>query len=130
MRILRGAIRNGLGDAKNWSLDEIRKTTQRPNLIAGTLNVHLNEAHIVRRDFTLHANRRTDGRNEDLYFEECRLLLGSCKVPALIARTSTNYHGEKVLEIMAAEHIRDGYGLSDGHIIDVQVRTEDDETFA
>jgi len=55
------------------------------------------------------------------------LLIGSKRVPALIARTSTNYHGCKVLEIMAAEHLRNSHGLGDRDIINVQVRTDNEE---
>ena len=127
MRILRGIVKTGLGDAKNWPLEQIRDVTGRANLLAGTLNVELEEPHSVRHDFTLHATSRNDGRYEDLYFEECSLLIGLKKVPALIARTSTNFHGNEVLEIMAAEHLRDNQGLGDGHTIGVQVRTDKGE---
>src|SRR5712692_2459462 len=123
MRILRGIVKPGVGDAANWPLKQIRNVTGRYNLIAGTLNVELDEPHSVRCDFTLPVASRNDGRREDLYFEECLLLIGSKRVPALIARTSTNYHGCKVLEIMAAEHLRNSRGLGDRDIINVQVRT-------
>jgi CTP-dependent riboflavin kinase len=130
MRILKGMIKSGVGDAKNWSLGQIQTVTGRADLIAGTLNVEVDELHKLRCDFTLPAVSRKDGRQEDLYFEECLLLIGSKRVPALIARTSTNYHGQKVLEIMAAEHLRNSHGLEDGHIINVQVRTDSDEHLA
>jgi CTP-dependent riboflavin kinase len=127
MRVLRGTVKAGVGDAKNWPLEQIRSLTGRSDLIAGTLNVELDEPHAVRRDYTLHAASRNDGRREDLYFEECLLLIGSKRVPALIARTSTNYHGQKVLEIMAAEFLRSSHGLCDGDVIKVQVRGDEKE---
>lgn len=127
MRTLTGTITSGVGDAANWPLEQIREITGRAGLKAGTLNVKLEEPHFVRRDFMLPAALRRDGRREDLYFEECLLLVSQKIVPALIARTSTNYHGCAVLEVMAEEHIRNMYGLRDNDIIQVQVRTDDEE---
>jgi CTP-dependent riboflavin kinase len=45
-------------------------------------------------------------------------------VPAWIARTSRNIHGDDVLEIMAAECLRQRYGLKDNDNIYVQVFLE------
>jgi CTP-dependent riboflavin kinase len=102
----------------------------RSGLIAGNLNVELDEYHAVKRDFILPVASRNDGRREDLYFEECLLLVGSERVLGLIARTSTNYHGHKALEIIAKEHLRNSCGRADGPITDVQVRTNNDESLA
>jgi CTP-dependent riboflavin kinase len=127
MRVLRGVVKAGLCDAKNWDVKAIRTVTGRPDLVEGTLNVKLNEPHVLRPDFALPAASRND-RNEDLYLEECLLLINSDKVPALIARTSTNFWGRETLEIMASVHLRHTYRLNDEDIIRVQVRTESTET--
>jgi CTP-dependent riboflavin kinase len=129
MRILRGIVKSGVGDAANWPLEQIRTVTGRRDLIAGTLNVRLDEPHSVKRDYTLLQASRDDGRREDLYFEECLLLIGLKRVPALIARTSTNYHGCTVVEIMSAQHLRNNYELNDEDIINIQVRSADGENF-
>ena len=67
---------------------------------------------------------RIDKLNEDLLFERCQVLLDGVMVPAWIARTSRNLHGDHVLEIMAAERLRQRYGLKDNDNIYVQVFLE------
>jgi CTP-dependent riboflavin kinase len=99
---------------------EIREVTAY-SLISGTLNVKLDVPHTLRSDFRLPRERRTDGRPEDLDFERCRLVMRRGNVRALIARTSTNFWGDEVLEIMAEEHLRLGYGLIDRDQISVEV---------
>jgi CTP-dependent riboflavin kinase len=123
-KTLRGCLKAGLNDAKNWDMDAIRRATGCSGLRPGTLNVELDAPHELRVDATLYRKDRADGRNEDLYFERCHLMLGESKVPAWIARTNTNFHGKKMLEIMAEEPLRERYGLKDNDCIDVQIFME------
>jgi CTP-dependent riboflavin kinase len=45
-------------------------------------------------------------------------------LPACIARSSRNFHGDYVLEIMADERFRQRYGLKDNDNIYIQVFVE------
>src|SRR6266849_6343508 len=120
-KALCGYLTTGRSDAKKWGIDAIRKATGCFGLQPGTLNVRLDAPHDLRADAMLSRKDRTDGRGEDLFFEHCWLALGGGMVPAWIARTSTNFHGEEVLEIMAEEWLRERYGLKDDDLIEVQV---------
>lgn len=62
-----------------------------------------------------------DKLNEDLLFERCQVPLDGVMVPAWIARTSRNFHGDHVLEIMAADRLRQRYGSKDNDYIYLQV---------
>ena len=112
-RTLRGHVASGLSDARNWGIADIRGATGYSRLQPGTLNVRLSSPHALRCYFKLHAKLRTDGRDEDLNFERCRLVMSDgIKVRALIARTSTNYWKDQVLEIMAEMRLRERFELS------------------
>ena len=128
-RILQGRVFSGAGDAENWPTEHIRTVTGYPCLKPGTLNVRLGEPHVLRHDFTLPREDRPDRqqRPENLYFESCWLLIGTDRVRALIARTSTNFHGCEVLEIMAEEKLKQHYGLQDSDCVSVEVRVDDGE---
>jgi hypothetical protein len=104
-KILSGHIVQGCGDAVNWPMADILKKVGScfRHLHPGTLNVKLDaNSHTLRPDFKLHRDERSDKavRHEDLGFECCRLVTEGGSLKALIARTSTNYHGDRVLEIM------------------------------
>ncbi len=120
MKVLRGRITDGCGDAKNWGIEDIRKATGRNNLHAGTINVKLDAPHCVRPDYWLDKGNRSDGRDEDLCFEKCQLITPNAKVGALIARTSRNYWGDDVLELML-EWLD---GVKAGDRVDVEVCVE------
>jgi CTP-dependent riboflavin kinase len=123
-KTIRGALETGLGCAKEWSIGEIRKVTGFPSLQPGTLNVRLDAPHNIRTDALLLREGRIDNLDEDLLFERCQLLLGGVTIPAWIVRTSRNFHGDHVLEIMAEERLRQRYGLKDDDYICVQVFLE------
>lgn len=89
-----------------------------------SLNVRLDIPYRLRADTLLLCENRIDKLNEDLLFERCQLLLGGVMIPAWIARTSRNFHGDHVLEIMAEERLRPRYGLKDNDRIYVQVFLE------
>ena len=121
-KTLHGHVEPGCKDAKNWGIDDIRKATGWGHLKPGTLNVRLDAPHTLRADFHLPRGQREDGREEDLDFEPCWLVIGDGqKVKALIARTSTNYWKDSVLEIMAEVWLRECYGLEDGNAVAVEV---------
>jgi CTP-dependent riboflavin kinase len=124
-KTLTGRIEAGSGHAgRNWGISEIQKLTGYTNLMQGTLNLRLEAEHSLRPCCILRREDRKDRIGEDLYFEYCCLVIGVCRVPALIARTSTNHWGPSVLEIMAEEMLRKGYGLQDGDTVNVEVWTE------
>jgi CTP-dependent riboflavin kinase len=129
-RVLCGRVAPGCGDAVNWPMDDILKKVARcfGHLEKGTLNVTLDGTHELRPDFKLSKKERSDGgtRPEDLSFECCRLVTATGSVRALIARTSTNHHGDGVLEIMAEKHLRDCLGLKDDDRVDIEVWIEED----
>jgi hypothetical protein len=106
-----------LCDARNWGIEEIRKATGRTNLYAGTINVELDQPHKLRVDHTLDRRDRTDQRDEDLFFEDCWLITSTAKVSSVIARTSTNFWGDSVLEVMA-EWIE---GVDPGNSVEIEV---------
>jgi CTP-dependent riboflavin kinase len=122
---LRGEIESGVGDAGNsWGISEIQRVTGYTSLQKGTLNVRLKAEHALRPYCNLRKEDRKDGINEDLYFEHCHLVIGDYRVPALIARTSTNHWKSAVLEIMAEEMLLARYGLQDGDTLEVEVWAE------
>jgi CTP-dependent riboflavin kinase len=123
-KVLRGHVASGCRDANNWGISEIRKATGFEDLKAGTLNVRLESPHNLRPDYKLLRGNRKDERDEDLFFESCCLVIGSHRVPALIARTTTNYWKSEVLEIMAEEILRERYDLQDGDVLDIEVWAE------
>ena len=123
-RQLRGVVGSGTRDAVTWPIDVIRKLVERPNLYEGTLNVELSTPYELSPDYTL--AQEENNRPEALYFEECQLHLGADIISALIARTSTNFHGSTVLEIMANIHLRNKYGLVDGSEVIVEVEDDGD----
>ena len=124
---LRGVYESGCGDARNWGIDDIRLVTGWHRLERGTVNVRLEVPHTLRQppDFHLAREQRSPEYghdDEDLDFERCFLVLpGGARVRALIARTSRNFWGGAVLEVMAEEHLRTSYELKDGDGIDVEV---------
>jgi CTP-dependent riboflavin kinase len=120
-KTLSGKVAAGCGDGSNWGISEIRKATGYGNLKKGTLNVKLEDPHDLRPDYELPRADRKDGKDEDLCFECCCLVIGFRRVPALIARTSRNYWGRSVLEIMAEEMLRERYSLRDGDTFGVEV---------
>jgi CTP-dependent riboflavin kinase len=122
--ILSGQIVAGCGDGSSWGISEIQKATGYVKLKKGTLNVKLCSPHTLRPDYVLRRQERKDGRDEDLFFERCCLVIGAYRVPALIARTSTNFWGLSVLEIMAEEMLRQRYRLQDGDALDIEVCVE------
>ena len=124
-KILHGTVESGAGNAENWPIVQIRETTGYPNLEDGTLNLRLDVPHVLRRDYELLRTDRKDGGSEDLRYERCCLILRDARLAALIARTSTNYWTNNVLEIMAEEHLRNTYGLKDGDPVAVEVCVED-----
>jgi hypothetical protein len=116
--LIAGYVMPGLGDASNWGIADIQVATGYGRLQPGTLNVSLSAPHMLRRDFQLQGSQRTDGRDEDLDFERCQLVTGDgIKVRALIARTSTNYWKDEVLEIPLRERLK----LFDEDPVDVEV---------
>jgi CTP-dependent riboflavin kinase len=117
--VLDGRIKAGCGDAKHWGIEEIRKATGRGNLYGGTINVEIDHPHTLRVDHRLDRRDRTDQRQEDLCFENCWLITSTGKVSAVIARTSTNFWGDNVLEIMA-EWVED---LQLGDPVEIEVWT-------
>ena len=122
---LHGEYDEGSGDASNWGTDDIRGATGWSRLVDGTFNVRIEGPHTLRPDFHLARGDRNPAyahTHEHLDFERCILLLpGGARVPALIARTSNNFWGPSVLEVMAEEHLRSHYALAKGDCIDVEV---------
>src|SRR5690348_10704662 len=99
-----GAVETGVGAASSAlapRLSIIRETSSLRDLRPETLNVRLREPYVLRPTFTIHGSKV--GRNEDYHFEVCRIhdLPHFRAFLGLIMRTSTNYHGESVLEVMA-----------------------------
>src|ERR1700688_167218 len=121
-KTLRGRIEAGCGNAgRTWDISEIQRVTGYTKLTNGTLNVRLEVEHNLRPDCNLRKEGRKDGIAEDLFFQHCVLVIRNGRVPALIARTSTNYWGLSVLEIMAEENLRKRFCLQDGDVVDVEV---------
>ncbi len=119
-----GAVETGVGAASSSLaplLSIIREASSLRDLRPETLNVRLREPYVLRPTFTIHGSKV--GRNEDYHFEVCRVhdLPHFRAFLGLIMRTSTNYHGESVLEVMAEVNLRERLGLSDGTSVEVSV---------
>ena len=117
-RILIGKVFTGSGAAYHQHkshMPEIRAKSGLLNLVGGTLNVRLTEPYVIRHDLTF--TREEWERGEDTFFEHCRIRGKG----ALIMRTSTNFHGDTALELMAECKLRDTYGLEDEDDFEVEV---------
>jgi CTP-dependent riboflavin kinase len=119
-----GAVETGVGAASSSLaplLTIIRDASSLKDLQPETLNVRLREPYVLRPTFTILGSEV--GRDEDYRFEVCsihdlqrlRAFLG------LIMRTSTNHHGESVLEVMAEVNLRQRMSLSDGTSVEVSL---------
>jgi CTP-dependent riboflavin kinase len=120
MRHLQGTVFSGAGiagDSLKPLLHYIRKLTGLHSLLPQTLNIRLPIAYTGTRDFVLEA--KAYSHYEDVYLERCRIR----GLDALIMRTSTNYHGASVLEIMAEVWLKREFGIADGDIETVEVFT-------
>jgi hypothetical protein len=117
-RKLRGEIIKGAGVATR-SLDplfeEIRRRSGLHNLVPGTVNVRLKHWYPGHLDVTLLAHEH--GHHEHLFLERCQLF----GKDGLIVRTSTNFHGPAVLELMAQEHLKSAHGLDVGALLEIVV---------
>jgi CTP-dependent riboflavin kinase len=132
MKILMGKVGSGVSVASPITsnvIDEIRERTGFRGLRAGTLNVKLPEPHPTRGDFYLRNSerRKPERGGEDWSFEICRVGRHGRSLKALILRTSTNFHGDNMLEIMAEEYLRDWLPVKDGDSVDVTVYENADE---
>lgn len=113
---LQGFYDTGIGDASNWGIEDIQRVTGW-NVVRGTVNVRLEGRHTLRQppDFHLPEKERADGRDEDLSFERCVVILpDERRVRGLIAQTGRHAWGDGYLEIMAEERLIDRYALEDG----------------
>ena len=117
-RQLQGKVFKGTGVASG-SLDplmaKIRERSGCPNLQRGTLNVRLADPYPGHTDFEFLAHEHA--HHEDVKFERCRV----AGIPALIMRTSTNFHGDSVLELMAESHLRSVLGVVDDDTVIIEV---------
>ncbi|HSM36060.1 MAG TPA: DUF120 domain-containing protein [Longimicrobiales bacterium] len=117
-RVLDGIVSDGkkvAGRVLGRYIDQIRATVRLPSLLPNTLNVNLQFPYRLRPDFTI--SRHDWAHHEDVSFEACRV----GDVPAVIMRTSTNYHGDHVLEIMAEVNLREALGVETGDAVEVTV---------
>jgi len=119
-----GTVETGVGAASRSLaplLSIIREASSLRDLQPATLNVRLSAPYVLRPTFTIFGNEV--GRDEDFHFEVCsihdlkrvRAFLG------VIMRTSTNYHGDDVLEVMAEVNLRERLGLADGSSVELSL---------
>jgi Domain of unknown function DUF120 len=88
----------------------------------GTLNVRLAHPHKHRADFTLRGRDWPKPDREDWFFEECKLTRGDRTIDALILKTTADFWGPKVLEVMAEEHLRSWLPVADGQEVEITLR--------
>lgn len=125
MPIVRGTVQPGSRGATRRMpavIDQICKLTGYPNLQIGTLNVRLDHPHKHRADFTLRGCDWPKPDPEDWFFEKCKITRGGRTLEALILKTTTDYHGPTVLEVMAEEHIRSWLPVADGQEVEITLR--------
>jgi CTP-dependent riboflavin kinase len=132
MKLLTGIIEGGSGGASPRTsevIDELRELTGFRELRSGTLNVRLKEPHTFREDFcfTRDKRREPDPKEEDWFFEVCRVSRAGRSTKALILRTSRNFHGDCVLEVMAEEKLRDWLPANDSDSVQVEIYETSDE---
>src|SRR5579863_9637013 len=116
---LKGTICKGVGVAVislQPYMNAIRQQTGLKNLVDGTLNLRLvNGTYVGHPDYIFQRGKYNP--DEDTYFERC-MVRG---LPGLIMRTSTNFHGHSVLELMGEVRFRDQYALKDGDQLEIEV---------
>jgi CTP-dependent riboflavin kinase len=130
-KIISGRVKSGVGVARKLEpelMALIRQRTAFPNLQAGTLNVHLGKPHYIQDH---HKVKKAENiwwpKREAMWFERCQLRRNNKSIRALIMRTSTNFHGFSMLEIMAECELRDFFSLKDGDEVQVEVFDSFDE---
>ena len=116
--ILKGIVFTGANVAlKSLSplFEQIKYRSGISSLIPGTLNLKLAQDHIGYLDIIFLAHEYN--HHEHVFLERCNIF----NKKALIARTSTNFHGNTVIEVIAQEHLRETYDLKDGDEVEVEV---------
>jgi len=118
-----GMVFSGAGVARQ-SLEplmaDIRRVSGLRELLPETLNVRLGHPYRLHPDPDLTFWAHEWNHPEDVFLQRCRIFA----LDALIMRTSTNYHGDSVLEIMAEQRLRATFGLDDGSQVEVEVHEE------
>lgn len=117
-RVLTGGVFSGAGIAARVleaHIEQIRVVVGLPALLPGTLNIRLPAPYRLVPDFAI--GREAWSHTEDVFFQRCQV----ADLQGLIMRTSTNYHGLSVLEVMAEVRLRDMLHLQDGEAVTVSV---------
>lgn len=134
MKLFRGTVTTGYGMATpnlNPVMSLIASRISLPNLVPGTLNVHIPEEYIVPADAVLlpeeYPYNRRSGLGETIKLQRC--LVAGYK--ALIVRPDSHelgagqFHGRTYLELMGQIHFRTTLRLTDGSVVEVQVEGDD-----
>jgi CTP-dependent riboflavin kinase len=126
MRTLRGTVSGGYGVAtENLApfMTRIVERTGLPSLVAGTLNVRIDEPYIMCADAKLTAA-------EYYGYEEIKLQRSRIQgVRTVIMRPTTHEagaaHGPAHLELLSHLHLRTALHLKDGDPVEVEVEGDD-----
>ena len=127
MRTLKGFVCSGFGVAGQnlrHVIDLIIRRTGLPNVEEGTLNIAINEPHIVPDEAIIKASEYDN--YEDIKLQRCRIR----GIRAVIMRPSKletvpNYgHGPSHLELLSHFHLRTKLELHDGDEVEVEIEGE------
>jgi len=113
-----GIVTRGTGTAGGTLgaiLSEISNKSGLAGLLPRTLNLQLEQPFSVVPDFCV--RYQSPVGHEEYRFQKCQIF----DLPCLIMRTSTNTHGDSVIEVMAEVQLRDALNLSDGDTVTVSI---------
>lgn len=130
MKLFLGTVTSGYGMATpnlNPVMSLIESRIGLPNLVAGTLNVHIPDEYIVPADALIlpseYPYNRQSHLGETIKLQRC-LVAGYKGIvirPDSHELGSGQFHGKAYLELMGQIHFRITLGLVDGSVVEVQV---------
>jgi CTP-dependent riboflavin kinase len=100
-------------------LELLRKKVGMPNLVSGTLNVKLDHPHQHKPDFEFLRAEWPKPETEDWFFEKCEVSFRGKVAIGLILKTTTDYHGPTVLEIMSDKRLKKWFPLESGDEVEI-----------
>lgn len=116
--ILKGKVKEGLGDANFWvkKIENVfYEKTNMKKLFYGTLNIELASPYELKNVWTI--GKEEYGGTQDVYVQECKVL----EKEAYIVRAQQTAHEPNVIEIISDVKFRDCFNLKDEDNIKVEI---------
>lgn len=126
MKVLTGKVVSGVGDFSYW-IDKLKDHYQKKTglaLFPGTLNVELDEEYSIPPN-AIRLEGEEYGGTVSINIVPCRIF----EEDAVILRTDKNesgdgLHPKTIVEVACEVKLRDKYNLKDGHVVQIEVKTD------